>query len=183
MRWMMNRVYLLPVGNVKEEILKRLLPCLEERFLFGFTCLPVLSVPGNAYNVVKRKYLSPVICEKIKSEFPEDARFVLGITDVDTYDNSSNLIYNFTHSEDRVGLVSLYRLNPAFSGRASDEDLFFQRVLKEVVHELGHLIGFRHCFNSLCPMYFSYSINDTDKKGSFFCGECEKKLNRITNNF
>jgi archaemetzincin len=181
----MNRVYIIPVGDVKVEILSRIVPCLEERFLFRFKTMPSMPVPGPAYNVIKKKYLSSVICEKVKSMVPPDAKFVLAFTDVDTYDNSSSFVYNYAGTDDKVGLISLHRLNPSAGARDEDRDrdVFFQRILKEATHEIGHLMGFRHCFNSICVMYFSYSLNDTDKKETFFCQECEKKLSKMTQNY
>jgi archaemetzincin len=179
----MNRVYVVPVGEVKGEVLSRIIPCLEERFLFRFKTLSPLPIPGPAYNVIKKKYLSSAICEKVRNMAPPDARFMLALTDVDTYDNSSSFAYSYAGSEDKVGLISLYRLNPSPGARTEAQDLFFQRILKEATHEIGHLMGFRHCFNSTCVMYFSYSLNDTDKKETFFCQECEKKLSKMTQNF
>jgi archaemetzincin len=176
----MSKVYIIPVGDVDSSLLARLLPCMEERFLFNFIAVTPLPAPDSAYNLIKKKYLSSAICEKIGFVMPADAKFAMAITELDTYDNYSNFVYNQVKSEDRVGLVSLYRLNPVHSLHCVDRDSYFQRVLKETTHEMGHLMGFRHCFDSNCVMYFSYSINDTDRKGTFFCYECEKKLNKMT---
>ncbi|TLX91314.1 MAG: hypothetical protein E6K97_02920 [Thaumarchaeota archaeon] len=38
-------------------------------------------------------------------------------------------------------------------------------MVKECVHELGHIFGFVHCPNIECVMYFSNSLSDTDIKG------------------
>jgi len=176
----MSKVYIVPVGEVDTSLLARLLPCLEERFLMSFFVTSPLPVPDNAYNLIKKKYLSSAICEKIGFMMPADAKFALAVTDLDTYDNYSNFVYNHVKSEDRVGLISLYRLDPLHSLLPVDRDFYFPRMLKEATHEMGHLMGFRHCFDNNCVMYFSYSISDTDRKGSFFCYECEKKLNRMT---
>lgn len=177
----MSVIYIAPVGEVDEAILKRIIPCLEERFLFTFSVLPCLSVPDRAFNSAKKKYLASLICDSIKSSLPDDARYTLGITSVDTFEDSSNFIYNVSSAEDSVGLVSIHRLAHSGVKDSLEHDLVFQRILKETTHELGHLLGFRHCFNNSCVMYFSYSINDTDKKEAFFCQECEKKLNMIQN--
>lgn len=177
----MNTVYIIPVGTIKEDILTRIVPCLEERFLFRFRVSDPIVVPEQAYSATKRKYLSSTICEKIGHSAPFDAKYALGITDVDIFEDSANLIYNFTNKEESVGLISIHRFHSAGGRALQCEDIFFQRLLKEATHELGHLMGFRHCFNNSCVMYFSYSINDTDKKEAFFCRECEKKLNMKQN--
>jgi len=177
----MNKVYIVPVGNVDSEVLTRIVPCLEERFLFQFKTLPAIPVPPQAFNSSKKRYLTSIICENIRDHLPFDAKYLLGITDVDTFEDSSSLLYNFSNPEDIVALVSTQRFNFRGDREVFEKDIFFQRILKETTHEIGHLMGFRHCFNNYCVMYFSYSINDTDKKEAFFCHECEKKLNMIQN--
>ncbi|MBV9667768.1 MAG: hypothetical protein JO327_06520, partial [Nitrososphaeraceae archaeon] len=37
----------------------------------------------------------------------------------------------------------------------ADEYLFYQRIVKEAVHELGHAFGMNHCRNTSCVMHFS----------------------------
>jgi archaemetzincin len=46
----------------------------------------------------------------------------------------------------RVAVVSVYRL------RSRDGKLYMSRVRKEVVHEVGHLLGLKHCRDTGCVM-------------------------------
>jgi archaemetzincin len=66
-------------------------------------------------------------------------------------------------------------LSPAFYGLPEAPELFFQRVTKETLHELGHVFGLEHCKNS-CVMRFSNSLNDTDRKPESFCPSCLSRL-------
>ena len=74
----------------------------------------------------------------------------------------------------KVAAVYLPRLRPEFYGLEKKVDqLFFQRVIKETVHELG--LG--HCPLHKCVMHFSNSVSDTDAKESNFCQNCKLRIN------
>ncbi|GAJ15820.1 unnamed protein product, partial [marine sediment metagenome] len=47
---------------------------------------------------------------------------------------------------------------------------------KEVIHEIGHLLGLRHCSNPKCVMHFSNTLNDTENKDIIFCKECRREI-------
>jgi archaemetzincin len=51
----------------------------------------------------------------------------------------------------------------------TNKSLFYQRIIKEAVHELGHAFGLKHCNYPMCVMHFSNSLPDTDIKQNSFC--------------
>ncbi|MFW9888286.1 MAG: FAD-dependent oxidoreductase [Candidatus Thorarchaeota archaeon] len=55
------------------------------------------------------------------------------------------------------------------------EELFFRRTEKEVFHELGHVLGLRHC-SKHCVMLFSNSLADTENKPGNYCTDCLQRL-------
>ena len=78
-------------------------------------------------------------------------------------------------------IVSTARLDPRFYGEKDMEKaraLFKERVIKEVLHELGHTLGLPHCDDKKCVMVFSNSIADVDFKEKKFCKNCAKALYR-----
>src|ERR687898_582901 len=70
----------------------------------------------------------------------------------------------------------LERLKPEFYDLAPNDLVFYDRVTKEAVHELGHSFGLFHCNNKRCVMHFSNSLYDTDFKNRIFCKNCKNKL-------
>jgi archaemetzincin len=47
-----------------------------------------------------------------------------------------------------------------------------ERIMKEILHELGHNFGLLHCRDWDCVMHASASIEQVDIKGSYYCDSC-----------
>lgn len=73
----------------------------------------------------------------------------------------------------KLSIVSTFRLYEEFYTGRTDDKLFYKRVFKEVLHELGHNFGLRHCENWNCVMHASAGIEEVDVKGAFYCKTCE----------
>ncbi|HMK82317.1 MAG TPA: hypothetical protein VK503_01235, partial [Candidatus Bathyarchaeia archaeon] len=91
---------------------------------------------------------------------------------LDLYVPEKNFVFGLSDLPGSRSLIALSRLRQRFYCESDDEVLFFSRVVKEAVHELGHSHGLRHCSNSRCVMCFSESIEDTDYKEQDFCPVC-----------
>jgi archaemetzincin len=97
---------------------------------------------------------------------------LLALCDFDAYSNSLNFVFGEAQMAGMVGAIYLPRLRPEFYGYVSDTRLFQQRIIKETVHELGHLFMLSHCKKRNCVMYFSNTLKDTDFKDYNFCDRC-----------
>lgn len=51
--------------------------------------------------------------------------------------------------------------------------LLRERLLKEALHELGHLAGLRHCTDSRCVMRASIDVAEVDGKSALLCSFCQ----------
>lgn len=132
-----------------------------------------MPVPEDAYNSMRHQYHSTYILAKVNDYTKEyGADYVLGVMDVDLYVPSLNFVFGEACSPRRAAIISLFRLKQEFYGIPSDAALFFERAVKEAVHEIGHTTGLGHCENRLCVMFFSNSIVDTDRKKAVFCEKC-----------
>lgn len=87
-----------------------------------------------------------------------------------------NFVFGEAHLRGSIAAIYLARLKQEFYDLESNELVFYDRVTKEAIHELGHSFGLFHCNNKKCVMHFSNSLYDTDFKNKIFCKNCKKFL-------
>ncbi len=113
----------------------------------------------------------------------------LGLTDLPIYSsNDESLLFLFGESNinDRCAIVSTYNLVSQLYEESRDNLKLSNRIIKEVIHEIGHtIIGLDHCLAIDCVMRYSKSIEEIDKKSVNLCKKCQSKLNEVRreNNF
>ena len=117
----------------------------------------------------------------------EKLGMIIALTDLPIYSSSEdNILFLFgeTHLKHRCSVVSTLKLKEQFYDRQKDDELFEQRVIKEIIHEIGHiLMGSTHCEENSCVMKFSKDIDEIDKKSYYLCEICKKKLSEIRKEF
>ncbi len=123
----------------------------------------------------------------IDKRIEEKLGMIIALTDLPIYSSSEvNILFLFgeTHLKHRCSIVSTLKLKESFYNRKSDQNLFFQRIIKEVIHEIGHIIlGSEHCNENSCVMKFSKTIEEIDKKSYRLCSICNGKLNKVRKQF
>ena len=77
-----------------------------------------------------------------------------------------------------AGLASSYRLKHERYGMKKNEREFRHRFLKEILHELGHTYGLKHCLNTKCVMRSSTYVEDIDQKNASFCHNCKTNMSK-----
>ncbi len=178
---MESRIRIVPINALDGIFLDRLAICLEERFLMSARVERALAVPRSALNNTRAQLFLNTLTTRVARAFPDDGGTLLAVTDFDLYKTSHRFIFGDADEQQRMAAVSLHRLRSEFYGEDPDSNLLFQRALKECVHELGHSLGLKHCYNVRCAMYYSHSIFETDNKMSYFCEVCDKRITRARN--
>ncbi len=136
----------------------------------------VLKVPfPHASASPDRQYPAREFLQYLQS-FAAEKTLVAAIADPDLSFPGLNFVFGLSDPENGVSVVSLHRFLGKKKVTRSDRRAF-ERTLKTVVHELGHLYGLSHCKDQKCAMFFSFNVADTDYKQKQFCGRCAEKLN------
>jgi archaemetzincin len=170
-----REISIVPINAIDAGVMTRLALCLEERFLATCVVRTSLSVPRTALNSSRGQLFFGSIAARLANAYETREGLVVGVTDYDLYKTSHQFVFGSASETQRCAVVSLHRLRSEFYGDAPDDNALFQRLLKESVHEIGHALGLRHCYNVRCAMYYSTSVFDTDNKYSHFCETCERR--------
>ena len=169
-----SSIAIIPLGRVDLEILMSLCKRLED--IFGeITCKIEAALPlmHQAYDEGRRQYnSSKILAALVRLSEDIDADKILGVAEFDLFVPRLNFVFGEAQCPGKVALISLFRLKPEFYRLDRDDELFMQRITKEAMHELGHAVGYGHCSNPDCIMFFSNSIADTDRKNARFCERC-----------
>ena len=167
-----------------------------------------LNIEINHKNVEYRKYEDGsyqinacTLIEKIYKKMPEDAYCLIGITDVDIYNDvrvikprewiyypppyKNNFCYELNSYKYWVSLCSISRFDPMFSKDSppsSEEEKaasFFKllkRSIKMVVKNISHMFGLKNCIFFSCVMNGFGSMKEFDSRPVEICPCCLRKI-------
>jgi archaemetzincin len=168
-------IYLVPLGEVRDDYLRILVESIEEQFGLPVTIAPNHELPLYALDPVRQQYNSNLILKRLLDESSPDAIKILGITDVDLFNPIFSFVFGEAQFQGKCAVVSSYRLrgNPEHTLPPGCPPLL-NRLEKEVIHELGHTFGLRHCSDPDCVMKYSVGLACADRKFSFFCPACRE---------
>lgn len=158
-----------PIDRINIKLLKQLKSDLEEKFpeiIDNISILRPISLAHECFNQLRGQYNSTCLLRKIEPNW-----ITLAVTDRDLYASTLNFVFGEAELGGTRAIVSYYRLR-----LNADEELLNQRLLKEAIHEIGHVLGLKHCRNRNCVMSFSNSVFDVDMKTDKFCDKCKKLI-------
>jgi archaemetzincin len=169
---------LIQVGRALDYSLHSLREQLSSKFpWFEMKELAPIIHPDEAYDSVRNQYHSTRILAMLETNIHAlNVQKLLGLTALDLYVPGMNFVFGEARLPGRTGIVSTYRLKPR---SPETEETLDERVLKEAVHEIGHMLRLKHCLNRSCVMYFSNQLSDTDRKKATFCDTCRSKAEII----
>lgn len=168
-------IILVAVGEIDQNLMDWLKNDLAPVFNKQISIGKGMREPAYAFDRKRRQYSSRAILDAIvKQRDYVPCEKILGIVDHDLFVPELNFV--FGQACQKAAVISLTRLRQTFYRLPEDSNLFHQRIFTEAVHELGHTYGLEHCGNPRCVMFFSNSIEDTDRKGPGFCKKCKNLL-------
>lgn len=167
-----RRIMLAMLAPQNETLAEALAPMLQEAFSAKVGVAKPILLPEDAYSPSRHQYLSTVLLDAVAGHKQPQWERLLGIADVDLYVPSLNFVFGEADAERGVAVFSLARLH------TPDGDRFVHRAATEAIHELAHTYGLGHCDNPRCVMWFSNTLEETDRKGIGFCPSHAQALQR-----
>ena len=165
------------LGNYTISILEKVLS--EEFNAYVSTAPPIREIPLQLFDKQRNQWKSNEILQWLLDKYRSNKATttkILAICDFDAYSNGLNFVFGEAYIDGRISAISVPRLRQEFYGLKEDQYLFYERIVKEAVHELGHAFGLSHCGNIRCVMHFSNSLSDTDIKETHFCNVCKRLI-------
>ncbi len=172
-----NKIAIYTLGFSTDWFLEGLVRALEVVFGVSVSHKGQIPMPSAAWDNQRGQYLAETVLEQLVPLRKSSSEVLIAITKEDLYARGLNFVFGIASAIAGCCLVSTARLVNSFYGLPEDEGLFLERLVKESVHEIGHVLGLSHCDNPECVMYFSNSIVDTDRKGMDFCPRCRSLVN------
>lgn len=135
--------------------------------------------PADTYHVIRRQYNSSQMLLRLTNLKCDPETKVLGIAGVDLFIPILTFVFGEAQLGNKAAVISIHRLKQSFYGLPDNDELLYERVEKEAIHELGHAFGLIHCEQFDCVMHFSNSIEQVDLKSNTFCNACASTLSFI----
>jgi len=171
------KIYLAPVKFYNTLLIDKIRSELTRYLSYEIRQVELKINIENSYSKERHQYFSTqIISEAIKQTKTLNGKVVI-LTKVDLFIPVLTFVFGEAQLNGRHSIVSLCRLHEEFYTGKTDEGLLLKRTLKEILHELGHNFGLKHCSDWDCVMHSSTSIEEVDIKGDNYCRVCAGKVN------
>lgn len=176
----MNAIHLLPIGGANPGLAGSLPGPLRQTFRTGVEIQGFDLDPGQFLDTGRGQYNSTDILLHLKKHYPPLVQGspvrTLALVPFDLFIPILTYVFGEAEVGGNVAVVSYYRLAPERYGLAPDESLLASRLVKEVIHELGHVFSLIHCSLHSCVMHSSSYVEQIDLKERSFCPLCASEL-------
>ena len=168
----MQKIIISPTENIDMCNYQLLGREIHRTFGFQAEIKSLLQDINFAYDLKRDQYHSTKILEKLANTSPSQTFKVAAITNKDLFIPILTHVYGEAQLAGKACIVSTFRLQEGLS-IVNIEKEFENRIVKEVLHELGHTFNLRHCQDNSCIMHYCRSMRDVDRKSNQLCRYCK----------
>lgn len=161
-----------PLGDVPRDQLRLLERVLFDAFGAATVVLRPAPLPQRAWSAARGQHDADLLLDELFARLPERCLRIVGVTDADVFIAGRTFVFGYAHLTDGMALYSVRRLHEPFYGRPERADLVPERVLRAVVHEVGHTFGAPHCDDAACVMRTVSHVETLDALAPRYCADC-----------
>lgn len=169
---MTGSINIAPVKFSNLTVLNRVVQELKQRFSRQINIYDLnLNIDKSFFPERSQYYSTQIIADALTLPHTPEGN-VLILTEVDLFIPVLTFVFGEAQLGGTHSIVSCCRLHEEFYSGISNDELLMHRTMKEVMHELGHNFGLKHCNNWDCVMHSSPGIEEVDIKGDTYCHKC-----------
>jgi len=169
-------IKLVTFENFEKNFLNEIVHEVEQTFQHQVNIIEGRIDMGEFYDPTRRQYNGNEILKFVELNYADSSFKTLGLLRVDMFIPILTFIFGQAFLNGYTGIASLYRLKNEYYGMPPQEKLLRERFIKEVIHELGHTFGLKHCYIPTCVMRSSTYVEDIDQKSHQLCQQCKAGL-------
>lgn len=158
------------------ELLDRL--AAEAARLLGASCRiePEPLDISFSYDELRRQAWSTPVLVRLAERPHAPGSAVVGVTSLDLFVPVFTFIFGEAQMAGQAAIISTCRLRDEFYGLPPNPAWLVERLVKELLHELGHTQGLRHCGDWRCVMSSAHTVERIDVRQAAFCPDCARFL-------
>ena len=120
-------------------------------------------------------YYSSQLLVGIKNLVNSTQDKIIAVTDLDIFIPILTFVFGEAQLDGPAAVVSTFRLRPEYCGLPKDDGLVLQRLIKETIHELGHIFRTVHCQNPGCVLNASTYVEEIRSEERRVGKECRSR--------
>ena len=180
----MKSIAIVLLGEI-EQLYSLLKDTIEAAINFYFDDVKITTkryaIPQESFNEIREQYNAELLLNFLnRQNTSQEYDITIGLIDKDLYYRNLRYVFGLAAVKSKKIIISTFRLKYDVSlTRIARFEIFKERVFKELLHELGHIVGLEHCKNRTCVMNFSPTLAEVDEKLPMLCSECLKKVESL----
>jgi archaemetzincin len=173
---------LIRMGRFPQTVLRVIAANIQAMLEAPVEMLPAMKIPEEAFQSHRCQYDSGLVLKYLSGlSFPDYSR-LLAITDADLCTPIHTFVYGEAELGKNLAIVSNFRLMHLEEGIQAPEDIYYQRLVKVALHEIGHTLSLYHCETPKCLMQVSRGLRHLDDLDIIFCDRCNFLLSETLKN-